>query len=209
MYRRINGSDFCNKSTTLFTRDTNKDIEQSVCTCGANIACSRPRIGILNDTERTNKYIDALSKVSYVLHPSPFYICMQLFVIHLMFLYCNCFIDIFETFIQIISPEDICLSINDGALIALVAARLGAKHVYAIELERMCNMMLKKYVQENNLEDKVTVLDKKPDELSLVDIGGTQVCIEEQFTRYLILHECASVLSFKQIIINVSGEPTA
>ena len=39
----------------------------------------------------------------------------------------------------------------------------------------MCNMMLKKYVQENNLEDKVTVLDKKPDELSLVDLGGVQV----------------------------------
>ena len=83
--------------------------------------------------------------------------------------------NIIEIFIQLIGPEDICLSINDGALIALVAARLGAKHVYAIELERMCNMMLKKYVQENNLEDKVTVLDKKPDELSLVDLGGAQV----------------------------------
>ena len=83
--------------------------------------------------------------------------------------------NIIEIFIQLIGPEDICLSINDGALIALVAARLGAKHVYAIELERMCNMMLKKYVQENNLEDKVTVLDKKPDKLSLVDLGGAQV----------------------------------
>ena len=83
--------------------------------------------------------------------------------------------NIIEIFIQLIGPEDICLSINDGALIALVAARLGAKHVYAIELERMCNMMLKKYVQENNLEDKVTVLDKKPDRLSLVDLGGAQV----------------------------------
>ena len=68
-----------------------------------------------------------------------------------------------------------CLSINDGALIALIAARLGAKHVYALELERMCNMMLKKYVQENNLQDKVTILDKKPDELSLVDLGGAKV----------------------------------
>ena len=83
--------------------------------------------------------------------------------------------NIIEIFIQLIGPEDICLSISDGALIALVAARLGAKHVYAIELERMCNKMLKKYVQENNLEDKVTVLDKKPDELSLVDLGGAQV----------------------------------
>ena len=83
--------------------------------------------------------------------------------------------NIIEIFIQLIGPEDICLSINDGALIALVAARLGAKHVYAVELERMCNMMLKKYVQENNLEDKVTVLDKKPDKLSLVDLGGAQV----------------------------------
>ena len=72
-------------------------------------------------------------------------------------------------------------------------------------------MMLKKYVQENNLEDKVTVLDKKPDELSLVDIGGAQVCFNEQFTRHLILHECASSRSFKQImiIINVSGKHTA
>ena len=47
----------------LFIRDTNKDIEHPVCTCGANIACSRPRIGILNDVQRTNKYIDALTKV--------------------------------------------------------------------------------------------------------------------------------------------------
>ncbi len=68
-----------------------------------------------------------------------------------------------------------CLSINDGALIALVAARLGAKHVYALELERMCNTMLKKYVEENHLQDRVTVLDKKPDELSLVDLGGAKV----------------------------------
>ena len=72
MYRMINGSDFCNTSTTLFTRDTNKNIEHPVCTCGANIACSRPRIGILNDAERTSKYIDALSKVSDILHPLPF-----------------------------------------------------------------------------------------------------------------------------------------
>lgn len=76
-----------------------------------------------------------------------------------------------------IGPEDVCLSINDGSLIALVAARLGAKHVYAIELERMCNIMLKKYVQENNLQDKVTVLDKKPDELSLIDLGGSQASL--------------------------------
>ena len=80
-----------------------------------------------------------------------------------------------------IGPDDVCLSINDGTLIALIAARLGAKHVYAIELERMCNMMLKKYVQENNLQDKVTVLDKKTDELSLIDLGGTQV-------RYFKIH---------------------
>lgn len=54
----------CNVCTTMFTRDTNKDIEHPICTCAANIACSRPRIGVLNDTERTNKFIDALSKVS-------------------------------------------------------------------------------------------------------------------------------------------------
>ena len=95
--------------------------------------------------------------------------------------------NIIEIFIQLIGPEDICLSINDGALIALVAARLGAKHVYAIELERMCNMMLKKYVQENNLEDKVTVLDKKPDELSLVDLGGVQV---QKTLNYCIISFC-------------------
>ena len=35
-----------------------------LCTCGANIACSRPRIGMLNDTERTNKYIESMTKVT-------------------------------------------------------------------------------------------------------------------------------------------------
>ena len=68
-----------------------------------------------------------------------------------------------------------CLCINDGALIALIAARLGAKHVYAIENERMCNTLLQKYVDENHLQDKVTVLAKKPSELTLEDIGNAQV----------------------------------
>ena len=68
-----------------------------------------------------------------------------------------------------------CLCINDGALIALIAARLGAKHVYAIENERMCNSLLQKYVDKNQLQDKVTILAKKPSELTPEDIGNTQV----------------------------------
>lgn len=41
-------------------------LERPLCTCGVHTACSRSRISVYNDTERTALYVKALSKVCHV-----------------------------------------------------------------------------------------------------------------------------------------------
>lgn len=116
-----------------------KPNEPPACTCGAHIACSRQRIGMLNDQTRNEKYISTLTKK--------------------------------------VTNESICLSLSDSSLLPLMAAKLGAKHVYALEPQAMSKRLIESYVKHNGLEDKVTILEKSADQVTLEDIGGQKADI--------------------------------
>ena len=103
-----------------------------VCECGAHIAFSRSRLGMLSDPIRRDIYMNELRKR--------------------------------------ISNETVCLSLSDGSLIPLMTARLGAKHVYTIEMNPMCKRVMKDFIEHNDLSEKITVLDKRPEDISIEDI---------------------------------------
>ncbi|XP_060604526.1 protein arginine N-methyltransferase 7-like [Ruditapes philippinarum] len=77
------------------------------------------------------------------------------------------FIDVLK---KNISEESTCLCISDGSLLPLIAARLGAKHVYTIETNHMCKRVIKEFIKHNKLQDSVTVLDKLPEDIGETDI---------------------------------------
>lgn len=69
-----------------------------------------------------------------------------------------------------LNDESICLSVSDGSLLPLVAARLGAKHIYTIETNPLCNRLIKDFIEYNNLSEKITVLDKRPEDVTSNDV---------------------------------------
>ena len=66
---------------------------------------------------------------------------------------------------QNITRDTTCLCISDGSLLPLIAARLGAKHVYTIETNHMCNRVINDFIKHNKLQDCVTILDKMPEDM--------------------------------------------
>ncbi|KAK2140166.1 hypothetical protein LSH36_1457g00024 [Paralvinella palmiformis] len=111
--------------------------DSPTCTCGGHVACSWTRLGMLNDNERNNRYIECLK--------------------------------------QVITNETVCLSISDGSLLPLIAAKLGAKKVYTLEVQPMCKSMIGLYLEENNLLDKVTVINKGAEQLTPEDFDNQKV----------------------------------
>ncbi len=62
---------------------------------------------------------------------------------------------------QKVKPGDIVLDIGSGAgLTAMLAARAGAKHVYACEQQPMIAEAAKRVIAANGLSDKITVISK-------------------------------------------------
>lgn len=60
-----------------------------------------------------------------------------------------------------IKPSDIVLEIGTGSgLLAMLAARAGAKHVYAIEANRNMAQLATQIIAANQLSDKITVINK-------------------------------------------------
>ncbi|XP_015913660.1 protein arginine N-methyltransferase 7 [Parasteatoda tepidariorum] len=71
---------------------------------------------------------------------------------------------------EIISPSSICLSISDGSLLPLIAAKLGAKKIYSVESSRFHYDMMKSYIEANDEADTICVLSKEPADLTGKDL---------------------------------------
>ena len=69
-----------------------------------------------------------------------------------------------------ICNETVCISLSDGSLLPLMAARIGAKHVYTIETNPMCKRFMRDFIEHNGLSEKITVLDKRPEDISMNNI---------------------------------------
>lgn len=62
---------------------------------------------------------------------------------------------------QVVQPGDLVLDIGCGAgLTAMLAARAGAEHVYAIEQQPMIAEAARRVIADNGLSDRITVIQK-------------------------------------------------
>ncbi len=60
-----------------------------------------------------------------------------------------------------VTPESIVLDIGAGSgVLSLMAARAGARHVYAVEIEPMVAEAAREIIRLNGYEDKITVIEK-------------------------------------------------
>ena len=67
-----------------------------------------------------------------------------------------------------VTPESIVLDIGTGSgLLAMMAARAGAKHVYACEMNKDLAEVAKKVVATNGYADRVTIFHKKSTDLNV------------------------------------------
>jgi tetratricopeptide (TPR) repeat protein len=67
-----------------------------------------------------------------------------------------------------VTPNDIVLDIGTGSgLLAMMAAKAGAKHVYACEIIKPIADMAKKIIAENGFGEKITIIDKNSTELQI------------------------------------------
>ncbi|XP_029637505.1 protein arginine N-methyltransferase 7 [Octopus sinensis] len=63
---------------------------------------------------------------------------------------------------KVINKDTVCLSIGDGSLIPLIAAKLGAKKVFAVETHKHNYQIIESFIKSNNAEGVITLLDKIP-----------------------------------------------
>ncbi|GIY94694.1 protein arginine N-methyltransferase 7 [Caerostris extrusa] len=87
---------------------------------------------------------------------------------------------------EVITPSSVCLCVSDGSLLSLMAAKLGAEKVFAIESNRLHQDMIKSYVEENNVSDVVKIIAKEPADLTEKDLQMLKVNVlltEPYFTN--------------------------
>ncbi len=98
--------------------------------------------------------------------------------------------DAFEEAIQAtIKPGDIVLDIGTGSgLLAMMAARAGAAHVYACDAEEIMAELARQIVKRNGLEDRITILGKHSSQLRIGEDlpRKADVLISEIFDRGLL-----------------------
>ena len=69
---------------------------------------------------------------------------------------------------EIVTPESIVVEIGTGSgLLAMIAARLGAKHVTAIEANDHLAAIAQANFEANGLADKITVINKMSTEVKM------------------------------------------
>ncbi|KAB1274542.1 Protein arginine N-methyltransferase 7 [Camelus dromedarius] len=110
-------------------------LARPVCDCQAHLLWNRPRFGEINDQDRTDQYVQALSTV--------------------------------------LKPDSVCLCISDGSLLSMLAYHLGAEQIF----------------KANHLEDKINMIEKRPELLTPADLGDKKVSLllgEPFFTTSLL-----------------------
>lgn len=85
--------------------------------------------------------------------------------------------------------DKIVMDVGAGTgILSMFAAKAGAKMVYAIEPSKT-HELAKELIEENHLSDKITVINKKVEELTLdVDVPHVDIIISE-WMGYCLLYE--------------------
>ncbi|XP_050629286.1 protein arginine N-methyltransferase 7 isoform X4 [Macaca thibetana thibetana] len=122
-----------------------------VCDCQAHLLWNRPRFGEINDQDRTDRYIQALSTV--------------------------------------LKPDSVCLCVSDGSLLSVLAHHLGVEQVFTVESSAASHKLLRKILKANHLEDKINIIEKRPELLTSEDLKSRKVSLllgEPFFTTSLL-----------------------
>ncbi|KAK7114180.1 hypothetical protein V1264_000285 [Littorina saxatilis] len=88
-----------------------------------------------------------------------------------------------------ITSSSVCLCISDGSLLSLMAAKLGAKKVFALEGNLLCARVIRNIVKENKLEDRIVIIEKRASEVTEEDFQGFKVDVvmgEPSFQAHML-----------------------
>ena len=98
-----------------------------------------------------------------------------------------------------IKPESVVLDLGAGCgLLSLLAAKLGAKHVYAIERNSILCESLKEHAIINGLKNKITVINKHSSDVNLLeDIKEkANILVTEIFDGALVGEDCLKSINY-------------
>nr|XP_012597810.1 protein arginine N-methyltransferase 7 isoform X2 [Microcebus murinus] len=88
-----------------------------------------------------------------------------------------------------LKPGSVCLCVSDGSLLPMLAHHLGAEQVFTIENSAASHKLMKKIFKANQLEDKINIIEKRPELLTNADLEGKKVSLllgEPFFTTSLL-----------------------
>ncbi|XP_028624345.1 protein arginine N-methyltransferase 7 [Grammomys surdaster] len=89
----------------------------------------------------------------------------------------------------VLVPGSICLCVSDGSLLSVLAHHLGAEQVFTVESSVASYRLMKRIFKVNHLEDKISVINKRPELLTSADLEGRKVSLllgEPFFTTSLL-----------------------
>uniref|UniRef100_A0ABI7W1A0 Protein arginine N-methyltransferase n=1 Tax=Felis catus TaxID=9685 RepID=A0ABI7W1A0_FELCA len=72
----------------------------------------------------------------------------------------------------VLKPDSVCLCVSDGSLLSLLAHHLGAEQVFTVESSAASHRLMKKIFKANHLEDKINIIEKRPELLTSADLEG-------------------------------------
>ncbi|XP_041505576.1 protein arginine N-methyltransferase 7 [Microtus oregoni] len=89
----------------------------------------------------------------------------------------------------VLMPGTICLCVSDGSLLSVLAHHLGAEQVFTVESSVASYRLMKRIFKANHLEDKISIIKKRPELLTSADLEGKKVSLllgEPFFTTSLL-----------------------
>uniref|UniRef100_A0A2K5CLM5 Protein arginine N-methyltransferase n=1 Tax=Aotus nancymaae TaxID=37293 RepID=A0A2K5CLM5_AOTNA len=89
----------------------------------------------------------------------------------------------------VLKPDSVCLCVSDGSLMSMLAHHLGAEQVFTIESSAASHKLMRKIFKANHLEDKISIIEKRPESLTNEDLKGRKVSLllgEPFFTTSLL-----------------------
>nr|XP_020844948.1 protein arginine N-methyltransferase 7 isoform X6 [Phascolarctos cinereus] len=90
---------------------------------------------------------------------------------------------------KVLKADSICLCISDGSLLPILAHCVGAEQVFTIENSAVSYRLMKKIFKANHLEDKISIIEKRPELLTSADLGDRKISVllgEPFFTTSLL-----------------------
>ncbi|XP_056666083.1 protein arginine N-methyltransferase 7 isoform X3 [Monodelphis domestica] len=72
---------------------------------------------------------------------------------------------------KVLKADSVCLCISDGSLLPILAHCVGVEQVFTMENSAVSHRLMKKIFKVNHLEDKINIIEKRPELLTSADLG--------------------------------------